>query len=154
MTYTLSLNAILDTMYALAALHQLSTDRPEPLLDPDRSGAVRLLIKNAFATVCLSLIPHVIDCRWPGDNDDDPTPAIDNSDLLLSITLATSPRLPDSMHSIVRRNIEQAIAHHALSQAIMATGDTTAAQTTHGIAVGHLDAVSSALDLDILPYIP
>lgn len=148
MTYTLSLNNILDTLYAMAALHTLSTDNPEPILNPDRSGPVRLLVRNAFAEVCLRLVHHITDCALDGETavtDNSGTPALDDSDIMMSLTLALPRDFNPSMHGILRRNLEQAVALTTLSTILFSQNDTDRAEATLATASRHISAASSLL---------
>lgn len=148
MTYTLSLNNILDTLYAMAALHTLTTDSPEPILDPDRSGPVRLIVRNAFADVCLRLVHHIVDCNLDGETsstDNSETPPTDDSDIMMSLTLALPRDFNPSMHGVLRRNLEQAVALTALSTVLFSQNDPDRAETTLATASGHISAASSLL---------
>lgn len=155
MTYTLSTNAILDTLYAMAALHNLTTESPEPILDPDRTGPVKLMVKNAFAAICLQLMPYMVDCNLDSESATSApdTPAVDDADILMTMTLAVPRDIPDRMHPIIRRNIEQAVAHYALGDAIMASGDTVRANSTMGAVATFLNNIRSILSTDINPII-
>lgn len=148
MTYTLSLNNILDTLYAMAALHTLTTDSPEPILDPDRSGPVRLIVRNAFADVCLRLVHHIVDCNLDGETsstDNSETPPTDDSDIMMSLTLALPRDFNPSMHGVLRRNLEQAVALTALATILFSQNDIDRAETTLATASGHISAASSLL---------
>lgn len=148
MTYTLSLNNILDTLYAMAALHTLTTDSPEPILDPDRSGPVRLIVRNAFADVCLHLVRHIVDCNLDGETssgDNSETPSADDSDIMMSLTLALPRDFNPSMHGVLRRNLEQAVALTALSTVLFSQNDPDRAETTLATAYSHISTVSSLL---------
>ena len=148
MTYTLSLNNILDTLYAMAALHTLTTDSPEPILDPDRSGPVRLIVRNAFADVCLRLVHHIVDCNLDGETsstDNSETPPTDDSDIMMSLTLALPRDFNPSMHGVLRRNLEQAVALTALSTVLFSQNDTDRAYQARATASTHLATATSLL---------
>lgn len=148
MTYTLSLNNILDTLYAMAALHTLTTDSPEPILDPDRSGPVRLIVRNAFADVCLRLVHHIVDCNLDGETsstDNSETPPTDDSDIMMSLTLALPRDFNPSMHGVLRRNLEQAVALTALSTVLFSQNDPDRAYQARATASTHLATATSLL---------
>ena len=148
MTYTLSLNNILDTLYAMAALHTLSTDNPEPILNPDRSGPVRLLVRNAFAEVCLRLVHHITDCNLDGETavtDNTGAPSVDDSDIMMLLTVALPCDFNPSMHGVLRRNLEQAVALTALATILFSQNDTDRAKATIATASHHVATASSLL---------
>ena len=63
MHFSLSTAVITDTIHALAAFESLSAaDKStrlllRPLLDRERTGLLRLMVKNAFAGIILHLLP-------------------------------------------------------------------------------------------------
>ena len=99
MHFSLSTAVITDTIHALAAFESLSAADEStrlllrPLLDRERTGLLRLMVKNAFAGIILHLLPYVDDAEL--DNE---LPAVDlghqssaeEADTLLGIDL----RLP------------------------------------------------------------
>lgn len=106
MLYTLSLNSVLSTMRALAAVTILSApaDIRSPLADlimADRRELHVRLAKDAFAEMLLSLLPYVEDSNL----DDEESPEI------MTLVIPAADSLGAAAVSAVRHSLEQAIAY-------------------------------------------
>ncbi len=130
MHFSLSTAVITDTIHALAAFESLSAaDKStrlllRPLLDRERTGLLRLMVKNAFAGIILHLLPYVDDAEL--DNE---LPAVDpghqssaeEADTLLGIDL----RLPAGVSG-------------QLGVACRVLADSVASSSTHSDAASEL----------------
>lgn len=122
MLYSLSLNVIVDTIHALAAMEMLRVGEEakallSPLLDTERRGPLRLMIKNAFTEIVLALMAFVDDASLdsetasgsPGHQEAD-----DDSDMLLQLSLRTPTKVNSTFHGLFRRKIELAVVYRVL----------------------------------------
>lgn len=110
MTYSLSIQAIVDTIHAHAAVHSLSLPPGSekilaPMLDKSRENLLALLAQNSFASLAMSLGALVTDLSLGDDAGSDS----------FSITLLTPSSFTSRHHGIVRRLLEQCVAHLTLS---------------------------------------
>ncbi len=130
---SLSVSQITNQVLAISAMrHVLSAARP-PLLHADHTAAIALMIRSAFAQVCIALCPAATDCNIEQDDTE-----------ILSITL----QLPPAVNAIALRLLmEHAITAHVLAQAYagadldMAERFTrqyrNAADSLHSLAASH-----------------
>lgn len=140
MHFSLSTAVITDTIHALAAFESLSAADEStrlllrPLLDRERTGLLRLMVKNAFAGIILHLLPYVDDAEL--DNE---LPAVDpghqsvaeEADTLLGIDLRLPAGVSGQLGSLLRRNLELAVACRVLA-------DSVASSSTHSDAASVL----------------
>lgn len=106
MTYTLSLNSVLSTMRALAAMSILSApeDIRQPLADiimADRRDLHVRLAKDAFAEMLLGLLPYVGDSNL----DDVESPE------LLTFDIPSADSLGSGAVTVLRHSLEQSLAY-------------------------------------------
>ncbi len=155
MIYALSTNVVADTVQSLAALRELSSDKREPVLDPDRSGILRLMIRNAFATLCLKISPVVRECDLDGETGAgsalDPVAAADGSDVIMTVEIDEPRGFGAGKAGIVRRNMEQAVAFLVLAWIMRAGGNTQQASEAESAAAVCMAAVKSELMPEIHP---
>lgn len=106
MTFSLSVSSICNSVRAVAAIEMLtasSSDRLQlaPLLDRERPDILRTMIRTAFSSTVIDIIPFVSDMSGADDEESE----------LLSLDL----RLPRSVAGRpLRRQLEQIIARHVL----------------------------------------
>lgn len=141
MLYSLSCNVIADTVHALAALEVLGgaaggLSKLPPLLDPDRRGQLRLLIRNSFAETVMSLLPFVEDAEIDSEKAASAIahqePAPDGADPLMQISLRLPASLPvsdgsASFHGLLRRRLETAVVKRVLAALAPTAEDRDAA---------------------------
>lgn len=109
---SLSLIEITNQVLALSAMrHVLSAERP-PLLHSDHADAIALMIRSAFAQVCMALCPAATDCNIDDDDAE-----------IVSVTL----ELPRRVNALaLRLLIEHAIVMNVLAQAYSGTDESIA----------------------------
>ncbi|WP_297066841.1 hypothetical protein [uncultured Duncaniella sp.] len=139
MHISLSTTVITDTVHALAALESLSaaddTARTllRPLLDRERTGILRLMVKNAFAEIILHLLPYVdgaeLDNELPAVNPGHQA-AGDEADTLLGIDLRLPAGVSATLGPLLRRNLELAVTYRVLAVAVTSASSVSDAAST------------------------
>ncbi|MCM1355464.1 MAG: hypothetical protein NC212_03555 [Staphylococcus sp.] len=154
MTISLSSARILETVHALAAYEVLTASpdlRPllAPLLDRERPEAVAILVRNAFASAMLELLPVVETCDF---GDDDPSAPLPE---LFTVNLRFHSGLSGGSLSLLRRNFEQLLAMLVMESALLACGDAGAASAARFATRGERsrDAIRSALHSARGPFV-
>ncbi len=137
---SLSLIEITNQVLALSAMrHVLSAGRP-PLLHSDHAEAIALMIRSAFAQVCMALCPAATDCNIDDDGAE-----------IVSVTL----ELPRGVNALALRLLmEHAIASHVLAQAYAGTDGMMAEryEEQYRTAANSLHALMAA-DGDFVPRV-
>lgn len=156
MQFSLSTAVITDTIHALAALEALSATDGEtrlllaPLLDRERPGPLRLMVKNAFAEIILRLLPYVGDVELDGESPDSlpgHQSATDGSDILLKVSLKIPAGAAPSLSSAVRRNLELAVVYRTLASALLATRSSVAGSLISSFSARSAEAVAAVLSV-------
>lgn len=112
-------------MQAIASLHLFSAniDRNCALaatLFPERRELLNALVKDAFAETLIEMLPYVED-----SNLDD-----SEADEILKFSIQSFDNLPQGVHSIIRRNIEQSLAYRVIHLCLLATQEKNIGTTT------------------------
>lgn len=101
MLYSLSIPSVRRSIHAAAAIEVLSDpdakSRLAPLLGPGRDEVTDVLIRDAFASLLLGLLPHIED-------------AVLDDETLLKVSLRTPADLPAGVHGSVCRALETYLA--------------------------------------------
>lgn len=138
MNYHLSTNVILNTVHAMAALQAMACGPEQrtllaPILCRERTVLLAGMIKNAFVEVVLKLGPLVADMDMGGEADD-------VADCSLTVELITPAGLSTSRHTLVRRALEQTVAHTVLYMWCRAS---LSAGASGGVAASLADSFAS-----------
>lgn len=142
MLFSLSTNVIVDTIHAIAALETLrgrcgnDASALRPLLDRERSGPLRLLVKNAFAETVMRLLPYVTDTCLDNEKPD-AAPGHQEVDAGGDILLQIELRIPEGFHasgaSSLRRNLEFAVSSHVIETVLTGSCDANSDSRTADI---------------------
>lgn len=125
----LSTTAIMQEIYAASALRCIlnnSRDRNSPLLTRDRSDALRIVVKDAFAHVITRLITHVESCNLNGETataSANVQPE-DDSEIVLQVNVRTPENFSDGQAGTLRHYMEHAIAMYAMHLCYMGHNET------------------------------
>lgn len=146
MNFTLSMEAIAETVQALAAFDVLYTSSPSlssekspvetsrfaPLLDPDRRDLLQLAVKDSFAEIVLLLLPYVETVDFGDDAaaittpSSSPSPSSggldESSDHSMSVGLRVPPTISQTVALLIRRRFEQAVAMRILANVAATVG--------------------------------
>lgn len=136
MICSLSTSAIIDSIQATAAFQSLTTSPDihptfSTLLRGEWRGQMRMMIRNAFVDLILSLMPCVIDCDLDSETStSDPgsiNPA-DGSDILLKVEIADPVGGAGSSGAVIRRQLEHTVTMRALHLWALSAGDCSRAE--------------------------
>ncbi|MCM1137772.1 MAG: hypothetical protein NC221_03555 [Duncaniella sp.] len=115
MNYSISVTSIIETMQAVASLYLLSNAGCNSAivasLFPERRELLESLVKDAFAETLIEMLPYVDD-----SNIDDA-----ESDEILRFSIGAFDKLPQGVHSIIRRNIEQSLAYRIIHLCLLSS---------------------------------
>lgn len=107
LTITVSVDAVIDRMYAMAALRSVTEDpgmRLMPLLTESERPALVLLVNDAYSQLLLRLLPYVAEATAPSD-----------AERPMTLTLLTALVADGGVAIAVSRRIEHIMAVMTLS---------------------------------------
>ncbi len=125
----LSTTAIMQEIYAASALRCVlnnSSNRNSPLLTRDRSDALRIVVKDAFAHVITRIIAHVESSNLNGETATDATDnqPKDDTEIVLQVNIRTPENFSDGQAGTLRHYMEHAIAMYAMHLCYMGHDET------------------------------
>lgn len=114
-SFNLSTAAILQEIYAAAALRSLDNNIEIPqLLTRDHQGALRLLIKDAFAFIVMKFIAHVESCNINDESEKGVADTSDSEEMILTLDLRMCDNITGNITGAFRIMLEHVIAAYAL----------------------------------------
>lgn len=125
----LSTTAIMQEIYAASALRCVlnsSSNRNSPLLTRDRSDALRIVVKDAFAHVITRIIAHVESSNLNGETATNPADnqPKDDTEIVLQVNIRTPENFSDGQAGTLRHYMEHAIAMYAMHLCYMGHDET------------------------------
>lgn len=119
LSLNLSSNAIMQEIYAVSALRCVLNgvgNHRSPLLTRDRSAALRIVVKDAFAHVIMKMMPYVEASNLNGETakDADVDPADSGEEMLLQADVRLCGSFQDELSGTLRHYVEHAVAMYAL----------------------------------------
>ena len=114
-SFNLSTAAIMQEIYAISALRSMKNNvNTPPILTRDQQGALRKLIKDAFAFIVMKFISHVEGCNLNNENENGVVDDSDSEDMILSVDVRLCDDITNSITGVMRIILEHSIAAYAL----------------------------------------
>lgn len=156
-SFNLSTAAILQEIYAAAALRSLDNtiDTPQ-ILTRDHQGALRLLIKDAFAFIVMKFIVYVESCNINDENEKGIADTSDSEEMMLTLDLRMCDDITGNITGAFRIMLEHAIAAYALHICYIGKDNKTS-EEYRTIAQSEVDGMKqllSATSLGSITIIP
>lgn len=161
MTFAISTNVIIDTVQALAAFESLTAGPDgagsmDPLLAPVTRGALRLMVKNAFADTVMAIAPWVERCSLDGETPGEPPAHQEADDSRTDLLLTVDLRLPSTLAgtaTALRRSLEHTVAMHTMRLHALAASDTLRAAAYEALASKALTTLLSTFTAAPAPFL-
>ena len=135
-SFNLSTAAIMQEIYAISALRSMKNNvNTPPILTRDQQGALRKLIKDAFAFIVMKFISHVEGCNLNNENENGVVDDSDSEDMILSVDV----RLCDDITNAVidEEIITSARKYHTITEAKNGAGATPIKTEKGWIHIAH-----------------
>lgn len=151
----LSTTAIMQEIYAASALRcclNNSTAGNCPLLTHDRSDALRIVVKDAFAHVITQIMPHVESSNLNGETATAPdgSPSDNDEETVLQADVRTPDNFSAGQAGTLRHYMEHAIAMYAMHLCYMGH-DETLSRHHERLATESVSAIGGMLRATPLP---